>query len=76
MSCLWKQVVCKYHCEEWGGILKERLGLAPMALKPAPFVIQNLSLEHLSKQIKLYLRQYISSNVLSILNLSGFTVCE
>lgn len=77
MCCLWKQAVCNYHCDEWGGIMEVRLGLAPIALSPAPLVIKILSSTNLKKMEFVYsnvLRQHVSSNVLSILNLSGFTV--
>lgn len=49
MCCLWKQAVCNYHCDEWGGIMEVRLGLAPIALSPAPLVIKILSSTNLKK---------------------------
>ncbi len=44
MSCLWRQVICKYHCEEGGRFMEERLCLAPIALSPDQFVINMFQL--------------------------------
>ncbi len=52
-------------------------GLALIALSPTPIVIQIWSSTNLKKIGFVYsnvLRQYVSSNVLSILSLSGFTL--
>ncbi len=51
--------------------METRLGLAPIALSPAPLVIKMLS-SNLKTLKKI---EFVYSNVLSILNLSGFTVC-
>ncbi len=55
---LWKQVVYNCHCEEWGGIMEARLGLALIALSPAPLDINILSSTNLKKN------GFVYSNVL------------
>ncbi len=58
--------------------MEVRLGLAPIALSPAPLVIKILSSTNLKKNVFVYsnvFRQYVSSNIL-IIRLIGFhSVC-
>ncbi len=53
--------------------METRLGLAPIALSPTPLIIKNSKLILTLKKYCLFVK-FVSSNDLSILNLSGFTV--